>query len=183
MANILDPLIDKQGGIRKSAAWYRSNVASIADRVTARKLMNQGKLIGRPSAGRLNMFFYDPKTKQKLPYYDTFPLVLPLEPIKGGFLGLNFHYLPYLLRFNLLQRLQKFADGGMKSTTKFEANYDDVKGINLVKPTIKKYLYSHVRSQFLRIDFDEAALAVYLPVQQFRKAGTSRVWSDSKRMI
>jgi len=183
MANILDPLVDKQGGIRKSAAWYRSNVASIADRVTARKLMNQGKLIGRPSAGRLNMFFYDPKTKQKLPYYDTFPLVLPLEPIKGGFLGLNFHYLPYLLRFNLLQRLQKFADGGMKSTTKFEANYDDVKGINLVKPTIKKYLYSHVRSQFLRIDFDEAALAVYLPVQQFRKAGTSRVWSDSKRMI
>jgi hypothetical protein len=183
MANILDPLVDKQGGIRKSAAWYRSNVASIADRVTARKLMNQGKLIGRPSAGRLNMFFYDPKTKQKLPYYDTFPLVLPLEPIKGGFLGLNFHYLPYLLRFNLLQRLQKFADGGMKSTTKFEANYDDVKGINLVKPTIKKYLYSHVRSQFLRIDFDEAALAVYLPVQQFKKSGTSKVWSDSRRMI
>ena len=183
MANILDPLVDKQGGIRKSAAWYRSNVASIADRVTARKLMNQGKLIGKPSAGRLNMFFYDPKTKQKLPYYDTFPLVLPLEPIKGGFLGLNFHYLPYLLRFNLLQRLQKFADGGMKSTTKFEANYDDVKGINLVKPTIKKYLYSHVRSQFLRIDFDEAALAVYLPVQQFKKSGTSKVWSDSRRMI
>ena len=183
MANILDPLVDKQGGIRKSAAWYRSNVASIADRVTARKLMSQGKLISRPSAGRLNMFFYDPKTKQKLPYYDTFPLVLPLEPIKGGFLGLNFHYLPYLLRFNLLQRLQKFADGGMKSTTKFEANYDDVKGINLVKPTIKKYLYSHVRSQFLRIDFDEAALAVYLPVQQFKKSGTSKVWSDSRRMI
>ena len=183
MANILDPLVDKQGGIRKSAAWYRSNVASIADRVTARKLMNQGKLIGRPSAGRLNMFFYDPKTKQKLPYYDTFPLVLPLEPIKGGFLGLNFHYLPYLLRFNLLQRLQKFADGGMKPSTKFEASYDDVKGINLVKPTIKKYLYSHVRSQFLRIDFDEAALAVYLPVQQFKKSGTSKVWSDSRRMI
>ena len=183
MANILDPLVDKQGGIRKSAAWYRSNVASIADNVTARKLMNQGKLISRPSAGRLNMFFYDPKTKQKLPYYDTFPLVLPLEPIKGGFLGLNFHYLPYLLRFNLLQRLQKFADGGMKPSTKFEASYDDVKGINLVKPTIKKYLYSHVRSQFLRIDFDEAALAVYLPVQQFKKSGTSKVWSDSRRMI
>jgi len=183
MASILDPLVDKQGGIRKSAAWYRSNVASLADRVTARKLMNQGKLIGRPSAGRLNMFFYDPKTKQKLPYYDTFPLVLPLEPIKGGFLGLNFHYLPYLLRFNLLQRLQKFADGGMKPSTKFEASYDDVKGINLVKPTIKKYLYSHVRSQFLRIDFDEAALAVYLPVQQFKKSGTSKVWSDSRRMI
>jgi hypothetical protein len=183
MANILDPLVDKQGGIRKSAAWYRSNVASIADRVTARKLMNQGKLIGRPSVGRLNMFFYDPKLKKTLPYYDTFPLVLPLEPIKGGFMGMNFHYLPPLLRFKLLQRMQRFADGGLNEKTKIDATYDDVKGIGLVKPTIKKYLYGHVRSQFLRIDFDEAALAVYLPVQQFKKAGTSRVYADSRRMI
>ena len=183
MASILDPLVDKQGGIKKSAAWYRSNVASLADRITARKLMNQGKLINRPSAGRLNMFFYDPKTKKKLPYYDTFPLVLPLEPIKGGFLGMNFHYLPPLLRFRLLQRMQRFADGGLNEKTKIDATYDDVKGIGLVKPTIKKYLYGHVRSQFLRIDFDEAALAVYLPVQQFKKAGTSRVYADSRRMI
>ena len=183
MANILDPLVDKQGGIRKSAAWYRSNVASIADRVTARKLMNQGKLIGRPSVGRLNMFFYDPKLKKTLPYFDTFPLVLPLEPIKGGFMGMNFHYLPPLLRFRLLQRMQRFADGGLNEKTKIDATYDDVKGIGLVKPTIKKYLYGHVRSQFLRIDFDEAALAVYLPVQQFKKAGTSRVYADSRRMI
>ena len=183
MASILDPLVDKQGGIRKSAAWYRSNVASLADRVTANKLMSQGKLLGRPSAGRLNMFFYDPKLKKKLPYYDTFPLVLPLQSIPGGFLGTNFHYLPYLLRFRLLERLQKFADGGMKATTRFEATYDDVKGINLIKPTIKKYLYSHVRSQFLRIDFDEAALAVYLPVQRFVKASESKVWADSRRSI
>jgi len=183
MANILDPLVDKQGGIRKSANWYRSNVASIADRVTARKLMNQGKLIGRPSVGRLNMFFYDPKLKKTLPYYDTFPLVLPLEPIKGGFMGMNFHYLPPLLRFRLLQRMQRFADGGLNEKTKIDATYDDVKGIGLVKPTIKKYLYGHVRSQFLRIDFNEAALAVYLPVQQFKKAGTSRVYADSRRMI
>ena len=183
MVSILDPLVDKQGGIRKSANWYRSNVASIADRVTARKLMNQGKLINRPSAGRLNMFFYEPKLKKRLPYYDTFPLVLPLEPIKGGFMGMNFHYLPPLLRFRLLQRMQRFADGGLNEKTKIEAGYDDVKGIGLVRPTIKKYLYSHVRSQFLRIDFDEAALAVYLPVQQFKKAGTNKVYADSRRMI
>jgi hypothetical protein len=183
MASILDPLKDRQGGIKKSADWYRKNVQSLSDKITARKLMNSGKLIGRPSSGRLNMFFYDPKTKARLPYFDVFPLVLPLETISGGFMGLNFHYLPYMLRFRLLQRLQKFADGGFKSTTKIEANYDDVKSIGLVRPTIKKYLYSNVRSQFLRIDFDEAVLAAYLPVQQFRKAGTSKVWSDSRRMI
>ena len=183
MASILDPLVDKQGGIRKSANWYRNNVSSMADNITARKLMNSGKLNNRPSIGRLNMFFYDPKGKKTLPYYDTFPLVLPLEPIKGGFMGMNFHYLPSLLRFRLLQRMQKFADGGMNENTKIDAGYDDVKSINLVRPTIKKYLYGHVRSRFLRIGFDEAALAVYLPVQQFKKAGTTRVYSDSRRMI
>jgi len=183
MASILDPLKDRQGGIKKSADWYRKNVQSIADTITARKLMNSGKLIGRPSTGRLNMFFYDPKTKARLPYYDRFPLVLPLEPIRGGFLGMNFHYLPYLLRFRLLERLQKFSDGGFKSTTKMNVSYDIVKGINLVKPTLKKYLYGYVRSNFLRIDFDEAALAAYLPVQRFVKAGTSKVWADSRGMI
>ena len=183
MASILDPLKDRQGGVKKSADWYRRNVQSLSDRITARRLMNSGKLIGRPSAGRLNMLFYAPKTKARLPYYDVFPLVLPLEPIKGGFLGMNFHYLPYLLRFRLLERLQRFASGGFKSNTKIEASYDLVKGINLVKPTIKKYLFGYTRSQFLRIDFDEAALAAYLPVQQFRKAGVGKVWADSRGMI
>jgi hypothetical protein len=112
MVSILDPLIDKAGGQRKTAAWYRNAVASIADKVTARKLMNQGKLIGRPSIGRLNMFFYDPKYKKTLPYYDTFPLVLPLERIPNGFAGINFHYLRPLARFSLLEQLQRFATRG-----------------------------------------------------------------------
>jgi hypothetical protein len=167
--SILDPLVDKQGGIQKSADWYRNTVSSLGDRITARKLMSSGKLIGRPSPGRLNMFFYDPKYKKKLPYYDTFPLVLPLETIPGGFMGMNFHYLPPIQRFRLLQNLQRFADGGVKSTTKINANYDGIKTVSNAKKTVKKYLYAHVRSSFLRIDFDEAALAVYLPVQQFKK--------------
>ena len=167
--SILDPLKDKQGGIRKSANWYRTNVQSIADRVTARKLMSSGKLNGIPSRGRLNMFFYDPKYKKVLPYYDTFPLVLPLETIPGGFMGMNFHYLRPLQRLSLLNNLQRFANGGMSESTRIDATYDGIKNVGIAKPTIKKYLYKHVRSSFLRIDFDEAALAVYLPVQQFKK--------------
>ena len=42
-----------------------------------------------PFFGRLNMFIYDPKLKKKLPYYDTFPLVLPLENYNDGFLGIK----------------------------------------------------------------------------------------------
>ena len=170
MASILDPLKDRQGGIKKSADWYRKNVQSLSDKITARKLMNSGKLIGRPSSGRLNMFFYDPKTKARLPYFDVFPLVLPLETISGGFMGLNFHYLPYPLRFRLLERMQKFATNAkFDSSTKLLAGYGDVSSINLIKPAIKKYLYSNVQSGFRRIDVDEMAIAIYLPVAQFKK--------------
>ena len=168
--SILDPLVDKAGGIKKTSAWYRNAISSIADKVSARRLMGQGKLIGRPSIGRLNMFFYDPKYKKTLPYYDTFPLVLPLETIPGGFAGINFHYLRPGARFTLLQRLQRFAvRNEVSSRNRFDVSYDRVKNIPLVKNTIKKYLFNHVRSNFLRIDYDKAALSVYLPVAQFKK--------------
>ena len=171
MPNILDPLVDKAGGIRKTASWYRNAVASIADRVSARRLMRSGKLNGRPSIGRLNMFFYDPKYKKTLPYYDIFPLVLPIDRIPGGFVGINFHYLRPGARFALLDRLQRFSIRGRELTrqNKFDVSYDRVKGMPLVSRTIKKYLWNHVRSSFLRVEYDEAALSVYLPVAQFRK--------------
>ena len=105
--------------------------------------MRQGKLIGRPSVGRLNMFVYDPKYKQTLPYYDTFPLVLPLEPIKGGFAGINFHYLSPNQRFTLLTQLQRFAVQGNKvnETNRFDVSYNRIKKLPLAKGCIKKYLY------------------------------------------
>ena len=185
MAGILDTIRQKQGDTQKSASWYRNAIGNLRSTPTAKKLMNQGRLTGRPSAGRLNLFFYDPKTKNKLPYYDIFPLVLPLEPIKGGFLGMNFHYLPYLLRLQLLESLEGYSTdlATFGKNAKLAATYDRVSGNNLVKPTLKKYLYNQLRSQFLRIDVDEMAIAVMLPVQQFRKAGVSKVWRDSRRMI
>ena len=33
--SILEPLKDKQGGIRKSVDWYRRNVADLSNRITA----------------------------------------------------------------------------------------------------------------------------------------------------
>jgi len=167
--SILEPLKDKQGGIRKSVDWYRKNVADLSNRITAAALMRSGKLNGIPSKGRLNFFFYDPKYKQVLPLYDRFPLVLPIETIPGGFMGLNFHYIRPVQRVSLLNNLQRFATGGMKPSTRIDATYDGIKNVSITKNMIKKYLYGHVRSSFLRVDFDEAALAVMLPVQQFRK--------------
>jgi hypothetical protein len=110
--------------------------------------------------------------------------VLPIDTFRGGFVGLNFHYLPYGVRFKLLQELQRYASNtDFDRTTVINASYNTLKNISMIKPTVKKYLWKHVRSNFLRIDVDEMAIAVYLPVQQFRKATPQRVWSDSRRVV
>ena len=73
--DIFEPLKDLQGNKLKSASWYRNAVSLITDKSSPSELFASGKLLGRPSAGRMSMFFYDPKFKTRLPYYDTFPLV------------------------------------------------------------------------------------------------------------
>ena len=182
MATVFDKILDTTTG-RNSYDWYRKKVRSMT-KPSARTLISQGKATIRPKYGVMNLFGYDPKHKAKLPYYDIFPLVLPLEPIKGGFMGMNFHYLPPLLRFKLLEKMQATAsDKRFNKNTRFEVAYDDVKGIRLVKPTIKKYLYSHVQTGFLRVNADEAAIAIMLPVQRFKKASVGQVYSDSRRFI
>ena len=95
--DIFEPLKDLQGNKLKSASWYRNAVSLIADRSSPSDLFASGKLLGRPSAGRMSMFFYDPKFKKELPYYDRFPLTILVEPAPGGFYGLNLNYLRNLL--------------------------------------------------------------------------------------
>ena len=183
MVSILDPITQKQGDSLKSIGWYRNKIASLQDNITAGKLMRSGRLNNRPSQGRLNMFIYDAKYKNRLPYFDSFPLVLPLEPIRGGFLGINFHYLPPVLRFRFIESLQAFAsDTKLNKSSRLDVSYDQLKKNKYTKPTIKKYLYSRVATRFLRINIDESATAVLLPVAQFN-ASNSRVYRDSRAMI
>ena len=180
--DIFEPLKDLQGNKMKSASWYRNAVSLITDRTSPGELFASGKLLGRPSAGRMSMFYYDPKTKARLPYYDTFPLVLPLEPMRGGFIGLNFHYLPYGARFSFLQQLQSYATNSkFDQSTKIIASYNSIKNNKYTKVAIKRYLYSQVRSNFLRIDVNEMALAAYLPVAQFQGRTLGGVFAAARR--
>lgn len=173
MADIFTDIRKQAGDATKSVAWYRKKIRELGTKVTARKLINQGTLRTRPSNGKLNMFFYDPKLKNILPYYDRFPLVLPLQSAPGGFLGINFHYLPIPLRVQLLEVIDKKG---------VDSDYSNLKRIRLIKPTIKHYLTNHLRSRFLRIDEEDFLIAALLPVQDFRKASSARVWTDSRRI-
>ena len=170
-------------GRPRSTQWFRNKIKEFGT-PTQSQLIRDGKVTSRPNYGRLNMFVYDPKLKKELPYYDTFPLILPIEKYSDGFLGINLHYLPVNLRVRLLDRLVDFTNNTkFDESTFLNVSYDKVKNLQSIKPTIHKYLSGYVRSRFRRIDADEFVIATLLPVQRFKKATASQVYSDSRRMI
>jgi hypothetical protein len=131
-------------------------------------------------------FMYDPKHKDTLPYYDRFPLVLPYGTFKGGYIGLNLHYLPYQLRVRLLDNLLQFRNNTkMNETTKIQYSWQMIEGVSryrLAQPCIKQYLIEQVRSPFRKIDSTDWATAMMLPVERFVGATKEQVWADSKRI-
>ena len=170
-------------GRPKSTDWYRDKIKEFGTPKTL-DLIRDGKQASSPFFGRLNMFIYDPKLKKKLPYYDTFPLVLPLEKYPDGFLGINLHYLPMNLRIRLLDRLVDYSNNTkFDESTRLAVDYSKLKNIRLIKPTLKRYLAGRVKTQFRRIDADEFTVAALLPVQRFKKASAKEVYSDSRKMI
>ena len=165
MATVFDKILDSTTG-RKSYDWYKKKVQSMTT-PSAKTLISQGKATLRPKYGVMNLFGYDPKFKETLPLYDRFPLIFPLEPAKGGFYGINFHYLQPGARVAFLRQLQRFAtDKNYDKNTRF--NIGELSG-RYFKKTIKRYLFNQVRTSFLNITADEMAIAIFLPVARFEK--------------
>lgn len=147
------------------------------------------KNVSKPLIGHMYFFIYDPKHKKTLPYYDVFPLVIPINYYPDGFLGMNLHYLPYILRAQLLDWLMSLAKStqvGGKDSKYMQISYGVLKSLGNSKPyepTIKRYLYQHVKSPFAQVAFSEWENAAFLPVEQFRKANKREVWADSRASV
>ena len=165
MATVFDKILDSTTG-PKSYDWYKKQVNAMTT-PGARSLINQGKATLRPKYGVMNLFGYDPKLKATLPLYDKFPLIFPLEPAKGGFYGINFHYLQPGARVAFLRQLSRFAsDKNFDKKTRYQIG--NLSG-RYFKKTIKHYLFSQVRTSFLNVPADEMAIAIFLPVARFMK--------------
>ena len=89
---------------QKARSWLRQKISSLNP--TSRSLMQDRiRLRDNSVIGKMYFFFYDPKLKDSLPYYDRFPLVIPIERYQNGFLGLNLHYIHPKQRIILLDKL------------------------------------------------------------------------------
>lgn len=175
---------------REAIKWLRERVAELKDasrRIPSQISKEEERYIRTFNKGKMYFFYYDPKTKEDLPYYDRFPLVLVLELYSDGFLGLNLHYLPIKYRLAFMKKLLSFAqytqDGDIK---RVRVTYDILNMSNRfpeLKPCIKRYLKGHIKSKLLAIKPEEWDVALFLPIQQFRKSKAENVWKDSVRDI
>ena len=188
--NAFQKLRAQVGDGQKSIDWYMRNVRGLVGaRVSGNTVMQSdiGSLTSKVEIGAMYMYFYDPKFKNELPFYDTFPLVLPFGPAKGGFYGINVHYLPYLLRAKVLGELMNFADSKtLTPTSKMRLSYNLLNSLQTapeIKPCIKHYLTPHVRSQFMKINPADWKAAIFLPVEAFVGATKESVFRDTRSKI
>lgn len=178
-------------GIRARTAearkWFKDKASKVS--VSRRDLIEDDRttIRQRPASGRMYHFFYDPKHRESLPYYDMFPLIIMVGPAPGGFYGINLHYLPPALRAKFLDKLLEItSDKRMNERTKFRLSYSLLKNTSKYKefePCFKHYLSKHVNSQIAEIHAPEWEIAVFLPTEQFAKKSKRAVWSDSRRAI
>lgn len=179
---------------RESLNWLLKKIRNINNPMAeSRPLVREKHRFTKPTdrnkflMGGLYYFYYDPVTKDDMPYYDRFPLVMPLKRESDGFIGLNLHYLPLRYRIQFMRKLLPFA---------IYDEHDEIKRIRVTypmleassrykefKPCIKKYLYSRIRSKIIKVEPQEWDIALYLPIQQFRKEKAQTVWNESVNQI
>lgn len=167
--------------------WYR-DTASEVSRVNQKSILRGDRDRRRQTInpGSMYMFSYDPKTKNKLPYFDRFPLVFPFDSTGDGFMGINLHYLPQVLRAQLMDKLYDLVSNERyDETTRLRMSYgllNSARKYRYFKPCVKRYLYSHVQSSFVYIYPSEWDMALFLPTERFAKADKAKVWKDSREI-
>ena len=179
---------------QRAKDWFRDVSQTV--RVVPRKIMIENlrkqtpALRGRRILGNMYCFFYEPKMKETLDYYDRFPLVFPIENYDDGFLALNMHYLPPILSARFMDNFYySLNNEKYDSTTKLRPTlieYDILNGLAKYKyyrPCIKRYLTSQVSGKFLKVDPKDWEIALFLPMDRFKGARRQRVWKESRDTI
>lgn len=191
MANLFDTLQAgaQRAGItartKESKNWFRKKVNQLGD-IRPREILKDEALdpASNQIAGSMYMYFYDPKHKKTLPYYDKFPMVIMVEPAPGGFYGLNLHYLSPAVRARFLDALMDTAPKKITDKSRIKLRYDllqSTKKFKEFEPCFKHYLTNHIKGKPVRVPMSEWEIAIFLPVEQFKKVKKETVWRYSRK--
>tara|TARA_Y100001951_G_C11251019_1_gene246377 strand:+ start:407 stop:1006 length:600 start_codon:yes stop_codon:yes gene_type:complete len=172
--------------VKRSAKWFQDKIKGLKGEVRNRfsktnartfyreapDKFNPGRLARRPNLGDIFCYWYNPKHRATLPYYDMFPMIMLIGYEQDTFLGLNFHYLRPKLRAILLDRVNAKIGKAIPKWSKLAK-------LPYIEPAVKRYRYDHIMKKVVPIAEDEQELAIFLPLERFKKASKSKVWAAS----
>jgi len=175
-----------QARSKEASVWFQKKAKELGS--LGPNVLSDDRLRAQGGAhpGDMIMYIYDPKLKQTLPYYDTFPLTIVVGAAKEGFYGINLHYLPPKVRAIFLDKLGDIVSNKkFNATTRFRITYNllkATKNYKYFKPCFKHYLTKHVSSKIMKVNAAEWNIAIFLQTAKFKKAGEGKVWADSRSM-
>ena len=181
-----------QMDIQKAREWFRDEALK-KKRANANEMIEDAGAfekmdrLSANSIGKMYITYYSPKykdDKKKLPYWDKFPLIFPIEFYNNGsMLAMNLHYLPPVARAKLMNALYETLNNEKyNKTTKLKISYEILKGSSKFKEfrhCVKKYLFSHFQAPFTVVKNEFWDYALMLPTDQFNGASRDKVWKDS----
>lgn len=177
-----------QARTQEAMKWFRGKVKDLGN-VNPYDVLKDPALQKRQrfGIGNMYMYWYDPKHRLTLPFYDSFPLTIMVDAAPGGFYGLNLHYLSPVVRAKFLDKLlETLNNKRYNETTKFKLSYELLKSVQKYKefkPCFKHYLIKQVDSQIVMVEPPEWEIAIFLPTEKFRKKNKTQVWGNSKRQF
>lgn len=165
----------------KSRNWFRQQSKILRGIHADQVLREGGEQVSSIVPGAMYAYYYSPKYKDTLPFYDTFPLVIPYGMTNNGFIGLNLHYLPPYFRVRLLDKLLEYAtDDKLDKNTKIKYSWALVTRASTQKwaeQCIHRYITGYVKSRFVKVHPQDWFNVAMLPVARFQKQSQEQVWS------
>ena len=176
-----------ESGTEDSLQWFRTNVRDL--KIKPQVIMRGLEAVSNTGLkqGGVYMFHYDAKWKDTLPYWDKYPIVVPLELYSDGFLGINIHYISPSMRVPLLQKMFEFTKDNeeLEGDARMIIDYDTTQlesELRNAGPCIKRYLTSHIGARITRVPKEQWETLMMMPTAKFN-VNANTVYADSRRKI
>lgn len=174
----------------KSAAatnWLAANLSKIQTQIRSDYFNRSRRASTGPGSfktGSMLFFSYNPKHKDKLDFWDEYPLIILLKKRGNSILGLNLHYLSPRDRARFLNYLIQFVDN--PEYHKSPPSYMNISYVKLIRSKlmrhcIKRYLISSIQSKVNMIPSNEWKVVSFLPIQRFRGGSNEQAWAKDTK--
>ena len=127
--------------------WFVTQARSLNTRPRSILTSEQENLTNKIKLGYLYLFFYEPKYKSNLKYFDKYPLTIPIELKENGFTGLNLHYISPTQRLILIENLRPLImNESVSNRQRLRISHrilQSSRRYKYYKPCVKNYLYNN----------------------------------------